>query len=265
VLGLGSSLVHTNSISTSELNLFDTYSVAFDGSGDYLDLGTSFQSTIRGSFTISCWVNFDDQTPGTDQLIFGSVNSSSEDTFYGGLLNSGAWYFYFESNNDAANAATIASGFSGNTASGWYHFACRATNNGGSNSTDMSIYVNGVLKHTVTTGLTGTNHAAFTTSDNLWIGGLNLGSTGLVISPLTGKMNDFAIFSSALDTANILKIYNNGSTFDLTSDNGTYNTSGDLVGYWKMEEGTGTTVADSSTNSNTASFGGNPQWDLSTP
>ena len=257
MLGLGNSLINM-----SRINLFMT--VAFDGSGDYLNLGTSFQSTIRGNFTIMGWVNFDDQTPGTDQLIFGSINSSSEDKIYGGLLNTGAWYFYFESNNDVANVATIASGFSGNTASGWYHFACRAINNGGSNATDMSIYVNGVLKHAVTVGLTGTNHAAFTTSDNLWIGGANLGTTA-VISPLTGKMNDFAIFSSALDTANILKIYNNGSPFDLTSDNGTYNTSGDLVGYWKMEEGQGTTVADSSTNSNTASFGGNPQWAFSTP
>jgi len=34
----------------------------------------------------------------------------------------------------------------------------------------------------------------------------------------------------------------------------------DLVGYWPMNEGRGTSVGDFSTNSNTGSFNGDPQW-----
>ena len=57
----------------------------------------------------------------------------------------------------------------------------------------------------------------------------------------------------------------NGITLDLTEDSGDYDYSDDLVGYWKMEEGTGTTVEDLSDNSNTGTLKNSPGWSTTTP
>ena len=65
-----------------------------------------------------------------------------------------------------------------------------------------------------------------------------------------GLINDFALFSTDLDASNITAIYNSGTKTDLTTNNGNYTGQGNLVGYWKFEEGSGTTVNDSSINSN---------------
>ena len=47
---------------------------------------------------------------------------------------------------------------------------------------------------------------------------------------------------------------------DAASDSGNYDSSSDLIGFWKMSEQTGTTVDDSSSNSLTASFHDSPTW-----
>ena len=47
---------------------------------------------------------------------------------------------------------------------------------------------------------------------------------------------------------------------DAASDSSNYDSSSDLVGFWKMSEQTGTTVDDSSSNSLTATLVGSPSW-----
>ena len=56
-------------------------------------------------------------------------------------------------------------------------------------------------------------------------------------------------------------MYNSGTPIDLTSNSGNYDNSNDLIGYWKFDEGTGTSIADSSSNSNAATLNNSPSWD----
>tara|TARA_B100001250_G_scaffold406492_1_gene425634 strand:+ start:1391 stop:2308 length:918 start_codon:yes stop_codon:yes gene_type:complete len=76
-----------------------------------------------------------------------------------------------------------------------------------------------------------------------------------------GAIDEVAIWDAAVDAAGIAKIYANGlNGSDLTSADGDYDNQGDLQGYWKMNEGTGTSVADSSSNSNTGTLRNSPTW-----
>ena len=56
-------------------------------------------------------------------------------------------------------------------------------------------------------------------------------------------------------------MYNSGAPTDLTSNSGDYDYASNLIGYWKFQEGSGTTIADDSTNSNDMTLYNSPAWD----
>ena len=261
MLGLGNSLSQVGLVQSAVFA--DDYSVAFDGTGDYVEIASPFQSTFRGSFSASWWVNIDDSTPLTHQMMLGA-KSDNDNSIYVALLSTGKWYFFTEMNAAAGDAISVSSGLSGDSATGWIHVAITHKNNGGSNKPTKIMYINGSAIATKTGGnIDGDDQDAFVATQNLYIGGFN--SAGSLSNPMTGKMNDVAIWSTDLDADAVSAIYNSGSPTDLTANSGNYDNSGNLVGYWKFEENTGTTVADSSTNSNGGTFAGDPQWDSSTP
>ena len=80
-----------------------------------------------------------------------------------------------------------------------------------------------------------------------------------------GNIDEVALWDSVLTADEITAIYNSGTPTDLTVDAGDYASSSDLVGYWRMEENTGTTVADSSSNSNTGTLTNGAAWSSTTP
>ena len=60
-------------------------------------------------------------------------------------------------------------------------------------------------------------------------------------------------------------IYNSGAPIDLSSNSGNYNTSSNLIFWMRFNEGTGTSYADSSTNSFTGSGVNTPTWSTNVP
>mgnify|MGYP001185726533 FL=1 len=48
----------------------------------------------------------------------------------------------------------------------------------------------------------------------------------------------------------ITALYNSGIGLKASVDSGNYDKSGDLVGYWQFNEGTGSTLTDNTSNSN---------------
>ena len=69
-------------------------------------------------------------------------------------------------------------------------------------------------------------------------------------------MDEVAIWNEAITAAEITALYNSGSGLSAASNSGDYTSSSNLQGYWKMDEGTGTSVADASSNSNTGTISG---------
>lgn len=239
MLGIGGSLTR---ISEHE----QLYSVAFDGTGDYIDTNSTFQSTIRGNFSVSCWVNLSDSTPAASNYIWGS-NLGHTDKLYCGYTSSGPrWYFYIESDNDS-DSINYASGLTGDGPTGWYNVMVTVALVGGGDSV-IRLYVNGSELVNSTSGMTSANQANFTTTSNMFIGCYN--NEGTPASLLTGNISDWAIWNGTLDADNATAVYNSGKPFDLTHNRGNYDKASGLVSYYKMNDGSGTTVVDSMGNSN---------------
>ena len=73
-------------------------------------------------------------------------------------------------------------------------------------------------------------------------------------------MDEVAVWNDALAANEVTALYNSGVALDATTNSGDYTSSTNLVGYWRMQDGTGTTVTDLSGNSNDGTIGGNPSW-----
>ena len=65
-----------------------------------------------------------------------------------------------------------------------------------------------------------------------------------------GKIDEVAIWNEALSAADVTSLYNSGNGLKASANSGNYDNSGDLVGYWKFNEGTGSTLTDNTSNSN---------------
>lgn len=243
MLGLGGSLLQGGLVAAG---FIDKYSIAFDGDNDHLDLEATFQSTFRDSFSISFWCRLTDGQPSSRQDFFGSSNSSGQDAI--SLINqtSGRITFVFKANNDLYSGDT-GNGLLGDGDTGWKHVVITLTHSGSGNVTP-ALFLDGESETLTTAGggvltLTEANAVQFTTDQNIFVGGGN--ANGSLDKPMAGNINDFAIWEEALDGDAVTAIYNSGSPTDLTIDNGNYDNSGDLIGYWKFEEASGTTATDS--------------------
>ena len=75
-----------------------------------------------------------------------------------------------------------------------------------------------------------------------------------------GKMEDVGLFNKALSASEVTSIYNGGSNFNLNTNNDNYNSSANLIGYWRMDEGAGNTLYDDSGNENHATIFNGPNW-----
>jgi len=184
-------------------------SVDFDGTTDYMDFGNN-SALMPSAFTISLWLKQDStyqntvvqKRTGTDgyQLYFdgGTFNYSGDPT-----------------------AGTIIFGTNLLTSTGvWYHVA--VTHDGST----VKGYVDGDF-------VSSASSTIASNTANLTLGRHSAGSAYYH----DGKIDEFSLHNSALDATNISQIYNDGSPIDLTTNQGNYNGSSSLVGYWRLGDG----------------------------
>lgn len=216
--------------------------IPFTQAGNGIPFRTNYttSSTFRGSYTISFWyksADGRDTNRANKYLVSVGGGESNLDYLYFSLTSTGGIQIQGQSNGDGYLALST----SQNLADGaidWHHIAIVVIGGGGSN-TDFKVYVNGVAA-TVFNILTVTsaNHALFDAD-----GGLCIASTIVQLSnnvSVSGGIvnydfiDDFCLHSSALDAANITAIYNSGTPINLLANSGNYDTSGDVVLYYKF-------------------------------
>ena len=81
-----------------------------------------------------------------------------------------------------------------------------------------------------------------------------------------GNIDDVGLWNIALSAPAVSSIYNSGVPADLTSNYLNYDKSSNLIGYWKFQEGSGTSVvntANSGTNDGT--LVNSPTWSTDVP
>jgi hypothetical protein len=142
----------------------------------------------------------------------------------------------------------------------WYHFVLTYDDRTDTSSgAERKLYVNGVLRHTNTINWDDTGGG----TGGMMFGGRNL--TGDYNNGWACGLDEVAIYDTAKDSDWVTSTFNSGTPNDLTGDSG-------LVGYWRFEEGSGTTVEDLSGEGNHGTFGAIsgdttalPTWSTDTP
>ncbi|MFA6077782.1 MAG: LamG domain-containing protein [Candidatus Paceibacterota bacterium] len=113
--------------------------------------------------------------------------------------------------------------------------------------TNMRVYVDGVLKQT----------CAATGSINISGGGIEIGSFSSTGYPFKGVIDEVRIYNRALSASEISDLYKAGGAVLIKS---AVSGKSGLVGYWPMNEGTGTQMGDSSGNKNNGSLVNSFTW-----
>lgn len=129
----------------------------------------------------------------------------------------------------------------------------------------MRIYMDGTLRNFGQSRYPSHNYQR-TPTGMVEISSNSLSEIGVMGRPdsahhAAGNMDDLACFDVQLSDAAVTAMYNSGTPTDLTSNSGDYTSSSNLIGYWKFDESSGTTIADSSTNSNNMTLVNGPTWD----
>nr|MCS5647669.1 LamG domain-containing protein [Candidatus Neomarinimicrobiota bacterium] len=200
----------------SSLIIGQSYVLNFDGSNDYLSVAASDNAStkLEGQFTVSAWVFIE----GADrQQIF--YNGGAE------LEWLGTGYNFFRIQPGAVPSWGKVSKLHRYQ---WHHVVITRNS-----SNSIQIYVNGDLsKYYVS--------SSDTVDDIMYIGrDPNEGQY------FDGSMDELAIWSSELSASQIDSLYNKGVPESATKILGA---ASSLKSYWKLEQPSGSTVANSVTN-----------------
>ena len=179
----------------------DDKGIYFNGAS-YIDLGSAFQSTMRGDFSFVIRFKPDDGQPATDNTLIGCLNASTEDWFYIQSKSTGALRNYYEANNDPLSNYTDV--FLADGQEQWYTVVFSVQKN---TSNGWNFYANGILVTTLnTTDVSDENWEAWTSSDNMFLGALN--NNGTAGTFFTGWISEVKIYNKALVLADAVDNHN---------------------------------------------------------
>lgn len=215
-------------------------SLLFDGSNDYLDIGSMSALASASSFSVSFWFKNNGNSTGN---VFGGWGSSLHNNIGCNPSYSTNTFYFVVRAGSAVGALSVSSLTSYAQSNTWNHFVC--TFDGG----DRKIFINGTQR------ASDTGVAPSTTSSSA---GDNVAIGRRETYYAKGRIDEVALYSSALSQSEVTDIYNSGTPDDRSNDS-------NLLGYWRMEEGSGTTVADSSGNGNTATLTNGPTFSTDKP
>ena len=222
-----------------------TFHLSFDGNNDYITVSNDLRQWLGVTSSLSVWFKTTMTGHNTMWLAPGITGTEQagggNDIFWGWIDASGKIGF------TKGNGTAIKSTGPVNNDE-WHHLAI--TYNVSSGYTEL--YLDGTLNNS------GTTSSGAVTTAFYSIGRIE--DTGGTPTYFNGGIDEFAIWDEALTSAEITALYNSGSGLDATANYGNYSSASNLVGYWQMNEGTGTTAYDGSGNNNSGSLIGNTAW-----
>ena len=215
----------------------------FDGNNDYISLPSTVPR-VSGTFSISAWVNPSTLTPAT----------GGEAYVISDWLASGKNYILRQYNSTiellVGNGSTSqdASLYAGALSVGkWTHVVAVV------NGTSHTLYIDGV-----NSGQATGSYSGGVTANSMNIGGTN---GGTVTALFKGSLDEVRVYNRALSASEIWGLYQAGAADKMNSAD----SQGDalekgLVGYWKLDDASGTSATDSSGNANTGTLTNGPTW-----
>ena len=210
-------------------NIDNDYSMSFDGVDDYVTgtSGLDLLFTETNEMTLSAWIK--PSTLNSQQFIFTHNDGVSDGSNYGLILSDGKIYFvagpsWFESEgvNVSENQLII---------DVWSHITVSYDGNA------IRFYLNGQLDFE--------NYVYDEFEDN-WSGTFHIGQRGDGQYKFNGNIDNINLWNQSLTQQEIQQYMDCPPTGTETG----------LVGYWKFEEGSGTTAIDLTPNGNDGTING---------
>jgi len=241
-------------------------SLEFDGTDDWIDCGNDSSIRPTAALTYNAWVykaDWNDTNNSPFNVIMGNFKASSGIYVRWKNKRIQAWARMNNDLSDYSNGAhqTVQTGYnkfkSGKPyfrSSNWHMISVTF------DGRYLKLYIDGALESsggtpTYDNGAAGF-HVDYSTNDY----NINIGRQVLLTNYFDGKIDEVAIWDAALDADAIAELWDAaGGTVgpsNLNVDKDNYDNSADLQGWWRFEEGSGTSIADSSTNSNTGTLSG---------
>lgn len=199
----------------------------FDGISDFVDIPDIAAYNVGSNLTVEAWVNMPDATPASNK----TVVSKTDDPVYSDLefnlnVETDGRVRFWISNNGINNALIVAYSATKLSDNQWHHVVGRY------DGANLSVFLDGVK---------GTDVAR---TGNVYNGvaslriGKTVGSGGSWLFP--GKIDEVRIWNTARTADEIQSNMCNALQGNETG----------LIGYWNMNEGTGNTVGDLTSNNN---------------
>jgi hypothetical protein len=217
----------------------------FNGTSAYVSLGDNFDFPQTADFTIEFWFRTGDITSGTRTMVSKYRGNDTEGGYQIYMSSDGKVNFGVDDDNSWGpdDRATSTNAYDDNL---WHHIAAVKTD-----TAKLSLYIDSALvAEDVSISATGT----LENNDNFLVGA-GITSGGSYQNYYTGFLDELKVYTSTARTASEVKGDVAGSGTGLGSSYGSDPAdawiNNGLVGYWKMEEATNTTRADSSGNNNT--------------
>ena len=212
----------TRRIITSGGDVFrDEYSLAFDGTNDYIDCGTglgvSLGDNYAGSLSVSIWFK-------------AGTTSGNDGIFYLGAFTATNDYGEFMIRLDGDNLQFALDGigwyrnYSFSDTTSWHHLVCIYDTSG----EDASLmYVDGVS--------VGTKNGSFPADSAMDFAAMLtiIGAYGTQARPFHGNISDVAVYDIALSASQVATIYNGREPYN--HKEGVASKS--LVSWWRMGDG----------------------------
>jgi len=243
-------------------------SLEFDGTDDYIDCGNDSSILPTAALTYNAWVykaNWNDTNNTPFNTIMGNFKTSSGIYIRWKNKRIQCWV---RLNNDLDNylngshSNPVQTGYnkfkSGKPyyrSSNWHMITVTF------NGRYLRLYIDGALENT-----SGGTPEYDTTATGYHVDynnngyNINIGKQTDTGNFFDGKIDEVAIWDVALDADAIAELWDqDGGTVgpsNLREDKDNYTNSADLQGWWRFEEGSGTSIADSSGNGNTGTLSG---------
>ena len=254
--------------------IFNEYSLAFDGVDDILITTKDSSIMPTDNLTVGCWIK-----PST-----WAFTGSSQTYMPFGCIAAGGWGVKF-SNNYAASVTTFSAdikvsdagsgvanyispsagtGFSATlrALTGWHYIALTYDKVTGV----ASLSLDGVEKATAT-GLAGADIVYNVSNTKLMFGADSYSDT-VGEHFFGGNIDEGSVWNKALTSAELLAVYNGGVPINLLSNTGAYVSSSNLQGWWRMGDPDGTsaypTITDDSPNANNGTMTNMTSADIET-
>ena len=240
--------------------------VSFDGSDDVITLATASDSYVdfNGSegFSGGAWVYVTTMPgSGNQDAIIAKYDQTSTLRGYRLILENddadSTGNFQVDIYDESADQTIVATGANDTVvANTWYYVAFSFNGGTAGAAGDLRLYTNGKLtgSNTLNASFLGLEDIAvdFTVGD--------YDTTDVVANntAFTGVIDHIQVYDYPLSARQIESIMNGGTVYD----NSVGSPVGHPIGYWKMDDGYGTTALDSSINSNSATLAGTtvPAW-----